>query len=40
MDLDISGESYYLQALYRFDQNWQAVVRYDVLYNNRDDKNG
>ena len=40
LDLDISGESYYLQALYRFDQNWQAVVRYDVLYNNRDDRNG
>ncbi|QQS53683.1 MAG: hypothetical protein IPM89_12560 [Candidatus Competibacteraceae bacterium] len=40
LDLDISGESYYLQALYRFDRNWQAIFRYDVLYNNRDDKNG
>lgn len=39
-NLDISGESYYLQALYRLNQNWQAVVRYDVLYNNRDDKDG
>lgn len=36
----VTGESYYLQAQYRFDENWQAVVRYDVLYNNRDDKGG
>ncbi len=36
----ITGESYYLQARYRFDENWQAIVRYDVLYNNRDDRDG
>lgn len=34
------GESYYLQALYRFDKNLQAILRYDVFYNDRNDKNG
>ncbi len=38
--LDITGQSYYLQAEYRFDPSWHAIVRYDVLYNNRDDKYG
>ena len=38
--LDFFGESYYLQALYRFDQNWQAILRYDAYYKNRDDKAG
>ena len=37
---EVTGNSYYFQALYRFDQNWQAVMRYDVLYNNREDKKG
>ena len=39
-DRDIIGEGYYLQAQYRFDQNWQAILRYDVFYNDRNDKNG
>lgn len=34
------GEAYYLQAEYRFNNNWQAVLRYDVLYNDRSDKSG
>lgn len=40
LNLDLISESYYLQALYRFDANWQAVARYDVLYNNREDRHG
>jgi hypothetical protein len=36
----ITGESYYLQAEYRFNPSWQAILRYDVLYNNRDDRDG
>jgi len=36
----ITGESYYLQAQYRFKEDLEAIVRYDVLYNNRDDKSG
>lgn len=39
-DISLTGESYYLQTQYRFDENWQAIIRYDVLYNNNDDKNG
>ena len=39
-DKDIVGESYYLQAEYRFDDHWQAVVRYDVFYSDRKDRNG
>ena len=40
VDSDVTGNSYYLQALYRFNEDWQAIVRYDVLYNNREDKDG
>ncbi|NTU63519.1 MAG: hypothetical protein HGB05_08970, partial [Chloroflexi bacterium] len=36
----IIGQSYYLQAQYRFKEDLEAIVRYDVLYNNRDDKSG
>lgn len=39
-EFEVIGESYYLQAQYRFGQDWQAVVRYDALYNNRNDKKG
>ena len=35
-----TGESYYFQAAYRFATNWEAVVRYDVLYSDRDDRDG
>lgn len=36
----VTGESYYLQAEYRLNPNWQAILRYDALYNNRDDRDG
>jgi len=40
LDLDITGYSYYLQAIYRFNEDWQFIARYDALYNNRADKYG
>lgn len=39
-DSDIVGESYYGQAIYRLDPRWEAVLRYDVLYHDRDDRDG
>lgn len=39
-DKDITGESYYLQAEYRFADDWVAIIRYDTLYNDRNDRNG
>jgi hypothetical protein len=33
-------QAYYLQGSYRFSPHWEAVLRYDVFYNNVDDKNG
>lgn len=39
-DRDFIGDSYYFQAEYRFAENWQATVRYDVMYIDRNDKSG
>ena len=39
-DLSFTGESYYLQGTYRFSPKWEGVVRYDVLYTNKDDRDG
>ena len=39
-DLDIVGESYYFQGIYRLDPWWEAVLRYDVFFNNVDDRDG
>ncbi|MGQ0443544.1 MAG: hypothetical protein ACT4O2_00070 [Beijerinckiaceae bacterium] len=39
-DLDIVGESYYFQGIYRLDPQWEAVLRYDVFFNNVDDRDG
>lgn len=36
----VTGESFYLQGIYRLNQDWQAILRYDVLYNDRHDRNG
>lgn len=38
--LDVTGNSYYIQGLYRFDPKWQVILRYDALYNNRKDQSG
>ena len=40
LDLNFTGESYYLQGVYRFTPEWEAIVRYDVLYTNSDDRRG
>ncbi len=39
-DLDIVGESYYIEGLYRLADDWQMVLRYDVLFTNVDDRDG
>jgi hypothetical protein len=39
-DTKLTGESYYLQAAYRFAQGWEAMARYDVLYSDRSDRDG
>lgn len=39
-DTGFTGESYYLQGTYRFAPQWEGVLRYDVLYWNREDRNG
>jgi hypothetical protein len=39
-NLDRTGNSYYFQAEYRFREDWRGILRYDVLYNNRQDKDG
>jgi hypothetical protein len=40
LNLNFVGESYYFQGVYRFTPEWEAIVRYDVLYTNRDDRSG
>jgi hypothetical protein len=39
-DMSFTGESYYLQGTYRIGTNWEALLRYDVLYADRDDRDG
>lgn len=39
-DMSITGESYYIQGTYRLAHNWEAVLRYDVLYNDKEDRDG
>lgn len=38
--LDFFGESYYLQGVYRFNSKWEALLRYDVLFTDRADRDG
>jgi hypothetical protein len=35
-----TGENYYIQGSYRFSEHWEALLRYDVQYLNKNDKNG
>lgn len=37
---DVTGDSFYLQLAYRFFDNWEGMIRYDVLYTDRDDRRG
>jgi len=39
-NLSFTGESYYFQGVYRFTPQWEGIVRYDVLYTDRSDRNG
>lgn len=39
-DQSFTGESYYVQGAYRFTPRWEGVLRYDVLFSNRDDRDG
>jgi hypothetical protein len=39
-DFDIVGESYYIQGIYRIDPHWEMVVRYDVFFQDVDDRDG
>lgn len=39
-DNSFTGESYYLQGTYRIGEKWEALLRYDVLYANKDDRDG
>jgi hypothetical protein len=35
-----TGESFYIQGIYRITSQWEAIVRYDVLYWDKDDRDG
>lgn len=35
-----TGESFYVEGLYRFSPRWEAFLRYDVLYSDRNDRDG
>ncbi len=39
-DTEFTGESFYVQGTYRFAPKWEAMMRYDVLYWNDDDRDG
>ncbi|HMW69233.1 MAG TPA: hypothetical protein PKD44_07335 [Nitrosomonas sp.] len=39
-DLNLTGESYYFQGIYRFSPNWEGVLRYDAYYADRSDRDG
>jgi len=39
-NISLTGESYYIQGHYRFAPQWEALLRYDVIYDNRDDRSG
>lgn len=39
-DDDFTGESFYIQGTYRINPRWEAMLRYDQLIINRDDRDG
>jgi hypothetical protein len=39
-DSHTTGQSGYIQTAYRLDNQWQVLLRYDVLYTDRDDRDG
>lgn len=38
--MSFTGESYYFQGVYRFNKKWEGVLRYDVLYTDKNDRSG
>jgi hypothetical protein len=40
VDQSFTGESFYFQGIYRFSPAWEAVLRYDVLFTDRKDRDG
>lgn len=38
--LNVFGESFYFQGEYRFTPKWEGIVRYDVLFTDRSDRDG
>jgi hypothetical protein len=40
LNLDFFGESYYVQGAYRVTPELEAIIRYDVLYTDREDRSG
>jgi hypothetical protein len=40
MNGGVTGESYYLQASYQLGERWEAMVRFDSLVSDRDDRDG
>lgn len=40
LEQNFMGESAYLQGIYRFYSNWEAVLRYDLLFMDREDRSG
>ncbi|MDP1558798.1 MAG: porin [Nitrosomonas sp.] len=39
-DLNFFGESFYFQGAYRFTPKWEGILRYDVLFTDRKDRDG
>ncbi|MGH8565564.1 MAG: hypothetical protein ACREXW_16325 [Gammaproteobacteria bacterium] len=39
-DQEFDGESYYIQAAYRFHPKWELMARYDALFTDRNDRDG
>ena len=39
-DTAFTGEGYYLQAMYRISPKWETLLRYDVYYGDREDRDG
>lgn len=40
VDQSFTGESVYFQGIYRFSPTWEAVLRYDLLFVDRKDRDG
>lgn len=39
-DVDYTGESFYFQGIYRFSPSWEGVLRYDMYFADRSDRDG